>query len=141
MICDQGQIPSCRLHNRPLIGGLPQGCPLRSEQSLQALAEIQDRAYAHLAPGPDQDTTRGLIALRRVEICESCITRLARNRWVLQLRVLAQASPPADPAPRPARVATRTNGTHPRGPVRESEPAGPIQVSSRWRRTRRAVQA
>ena len=74
--------PVCPLHGHRLVDGLPAGCPYRAEPRMDALATLQDKAYARLM----QADPSGLDLLRQVEVCEACrlpshvLERLKRPR-------------------------------------------------------------
>jgi hypothetical protein len=95
---EDDHFPVCPLHSQVLVDSLPLDCPLAGD-TRAALQAAQDRGWAMLAPGLDQDVTGGLWTLRRFEICCGCSIR--SNPWVGRLRAGTCRTQGTQPEPQP----------------------------------------
>lgn len=82
-----GTFPTCQLHKRPIVDGLPNLCPFRADNPIDALVGIQDSAWAATAKWEDVDRTlEGKALQERYRVCFDCYRQIGGHPVIQQLR-------------------------------------------------------
>ena len=79
----------CTRDAKPVVGQLPEGCPLQEESALAALHVLKERAYEFVDQGGGQRAI-GLALLNNYEACNRCVDRALLQPAVQVLRASRQ---------------------------------------------------
>lgn len=79
--------PMCNWYGHRIVHNLPMGCPMRAQDPLSALAQLQRQAWAVVGEGFDtSDLADGLHVLDQGRVCGDCIPRTLSHSIVRRLR-------------------------------------------------------